>query len=116
MTATQTIHLEPPISSLDPSPGYWALAEEPLYPGVLGFAFESRGLIYIPFIVAEWEGSGQVGKFLDALSQRCCILCVTNPKLRGMLERRGYVMRMELDQRTKLPIDIWQRKTGREDA
>jgi len=36
------------------------------------------------------DGTGQVGKMLDVLSDRCRIIDVVNLKLRGMLVRRGW--------------------------
>lgn len=49
------------------------LAEYELAPGVNGYAIELDGLIYIPIIIAQREGSGDVGRFLDSLSERCRI-------------------------------------------
>ena len=65
--------------------------ETQLAPGVRGFAVEQSGEVWIPVIVAEVEGSGAVGRFLDSLSPRCVIPCVFNPRLMGMLARRGWV-------------------------
>ena len=64
--------------------------EDFLAPGVRGYAIEENGKIYIPLIIAEQEGSGVVGRFLDSLTPRCVIPTVTSVRLRGMLERRGW--------------------------
>jgi len=61
-----------------------------LAPGVRGYTFKKNGLIFIPLIVAEKEGSGDVGRFLDRLSRRCIIMDVTSTRLEGMLRRRGW--------------------------
>lgn len=78
-----------------------------LYPGVQGMAFENGAEIWIPFIRAKQEGSGQVGKFLDALDARCCVIEVCSKRLVGMLERRGWVRTMETFGRAK--IDVWRK-------
>lgn len=71
--------------------------DEPfLAPGVRGYAISSAtGWTYIPLIIAEKQGSGDVGRFLDSLAKCCCIPNVNSPRLRGMLERRGYITRVE---------------------
>lgn len=58
--------------------------------GVMGYAIESNGKIYIPDIHAESEGNGDVGRFLDSLHPRCVIANVLNKRLLGMLIRRGW--------------------------
>jgi hypothetical protein len=68
----------------------WKCGQRPLAPFMRGFAFEQDGLILIPLIVAEREGCGDVGRFLDRLSSRCRIVTVTSTRLAGMLVRRGW--------------------------
>jgi hypothetical protein len=83
---------EPPCAPRDTPfrPGLeWSLAS-----GVLGWAFAHGDRIVIPMIIAEQEGAGEVGSFLDALSDRCVIVTVTSPRLEGMLRRRGYRCRL----------------------
>ena len=80
---------EPPISTHPFPERAWHQTTQ-LAPGVRGFTFEKEGLIFIPLIVAEREGSGDVGRFLDRLSARCVIIDVTSPRLEGILTRRGY--------------------------
>lgn len=74
-----------------------------LAPGVVGYAVEHQGAVYIPVIMARKEGSGDVGRFLDSLSARCRIANVTSPKLAGMLGRRGW--RVEIEE----GCDVWRR-------
>lgn len=74
-----------------------------LAPGVIGYAVEHEGRIYIPLIQARKEGSGDVGRFLDSLSPRCCIPNVTSARLQAMLRRRGW----EIAERD--PVDVWMR-------
>ena len=97
---------EPPISrdasALDFD--FWSCGDRQLAPGVKGFAFEQDGHIIIPLIVAEREGSGDVGRFLDRLSQRCRIVCCTSRRLEAMLRRRGWKMQPDKEYE-----DIWMR-------
>ena len=95
---------EPPTSHENCPWNFWEPTIE-LAPGVQGFAFRSKdgNLIVIPMIVAEHEGNGDVGRFLDRLSARCVIMAVTSKRLEGMLERRGYTM-VEIDN-----CDFWAR-------
>lgn len=71
--------------------------EDWLWPGVRGYAVEAKGKIYIPLIIAEPAGEGNVGRFLDSLSYRCVIPNVTSKRLEGMLERRGWAVHTESD-------------------
>jgi hypothetical protein len=77
--------------------------EDLLAPGVRGYALRARGLIYIPLIIAEKEGSGDVGRFLDSLSPNCVIPTVTSPRLGGMLIRRGFAPTHDGE------TDVWRR-------
>lgn len=84
---------------------HWSREGEPLDPrnepvigvGVRGAAFDLPTGIYIPLIRAEREGSGDVGRFLDALprDRRVVFPGVISQRLRGMLERRGFVNAVE---------------------
>lgn len=76
-----------------------------IWPGVRGFAVMCRGRIYIPMIIATNAGSGDVGRFLDALSPRCSISNVTSKRLRGMLKRRKFNCVMENS--AMGPFDRW---------
>lgn len=60
---------------------------------VRGFAFDTPHGIYIPLVIAEKPGNGDVGKFLDRLPRhrRVIFPSVINAKLQGMLRRRGFV-------------------------
>jgi len=78
--------------------------EGKLAAGVKGYAIKSGSRIMIPLIIAEKEGSGDVGRFLDALSPRCVIPNVTSPRLKGMLKRRGFKPRYDGE------VDIWERE------
>jgi hypothetical protein len=67
------------------------IGEEPVIAkGVRGYAVKREKEIWIPLIMAENEGSGDVGRFLDSLSPRCAVVNVTSPRLVGMLKRRGW--------------------------
>jgi len=77
--------------------------EEFIAPGVRGYAIQQGETVYIPLIIAENEGSGEVGKFLDSLSRRCVIPNVTSPRLAAMLMRRGFAPTYDEG------VDIWKR-------
>ena len=84
-----------------------------IYPGVRGYAMEHEGLIYIPMVFGQ--GDGQVGKFLDELSPRCRMVNVISAKLRHMLKRRGWKMKIEQE----IEVDVWEppmEKQGLTDA
>ncbi len=81
---------------------------EQIAPGVRGQAFELDGRIFIPLIVATQEGNGDVGRFLDSLTQRCVIVNVTSSRLRGMLVRRGWKETFEPSDDGD--VDIWSRR------
>jgi hypothetical protein len=95
------VHYEPPLSKEGSPliPGQEGL----LAPGVRGYAILADGKICIPLIIAEREGSGDVGRFLDSLSPRCVVPNVTSPRLAGMLMRRGFAPR-----HNDL-VDVWER-------
>lgn len=71
-----------------------ALREYPrIAPGVHGeLVWRGRDTVFINVVVAAVEGSGDVGRWLDSLSGfRVIVPLVASPRLKGMLERRGYV-------------------------
>lgn len=81
--------------------------EDLLAPGVRGYAIEKDNEIRIPLIIAEREGTGDVGRFLDRLSQRCVVVSVTSNRLAGMLKRRDWKQTfVKLDGEK---IDEWRR-------
>lgn len=64
-----------------------------LAPGVVGYAHEMEdGVIYFGVIEAVEEGNGDVGRFLDHLptDKTFRIPCIINPRLEGMVVRRGW--------------------------
>lgn len=71
--------------------------EPELGPGVRGVLFDQEDRIVIAVLYATEPGSGDVGRYLDALPKDRLIIfsCVISPRLRGMLERRGYVPGVE---------------------
>lgn len=87
--------------------GCWRMSQHPLAPGVRGCAFLCDGRIWIPLIIAERPGSGDVGRFLSALSPRCSVVAVTSSRLRSMLVRRGFVERTERDEWNDVDLDVW---------
>lgn len=65
-----------------------------LAPGVFGFTRnDPDGSLVIPMVVAEYEGTGDVGRYLDSLprDRRVVVEECISLRLAGMLERRGFV-------------------------
>jgi hypothetical protein len=79
-----------------------------LAPGVIGYAVEHEGCVYIPIITARKQGAGDVGRFLDSLSARCRVPNVTSPRLLGMLQRRGWKAATEVTDDGH-PCEVWAR-------
>jgi hypothetical protein len=96
---------EPPLGEIGAEliPGQ----EGDLAPGVTGYAVLSHGKIWIPWMSAKVEGSGDVGRFLDSLSPRCVVPTVISPRLAGMLLRRGFAPHIE--QTEDGPCEVWSR-------
>jgi hypothetical protein len=65
---------------------------ERLAPGVLGYTAEVGPALLVPLVIAEKEGSGDVGRYLDSLPRDRPVIFpnVINERLAGMLERRGF--------------------------
>ncbi len=72
--------------SLDPrNPGVLA-------PGVQGYTVRTNGTLYVPLVIADRPGNGDVGRFLDSLPLELPIVVpgVVSQRLASMLFRRGY--------------------------
>ena len=84
-----------------------------LAPGVFGYSVESDGALYVPFIMAEKEGSGAVGKFLDELptDRTVKVPNVESARLKGMLERRGFAPEMEWAEEFGEHVEVYVRKS-----
>jgi hypothetical protein len=82
-----------------------------LAPGVRGYAMESDGAIYIPVIIADNPGSGDVGRYLDGLPPDRTIRVpnLTSEILEGMLRRRNFDVIVELAPNGD-KVDVWERK------
>jgi hypothetical protein len=83
-----------------------------LAPGVFGYTVERDGMLLIPFLAANHEGSGDVGRFLDGLPHHRVVGFpnVVSRRLAGMLARRGFVAEvMELDGE---PVEVLVRRKG----
>lgn len=94
---------EPPLS--DPGSPLDPLNPGTLAPGVDGYAVAHAGRVYIPAVHATRPGSGDVGRFLDALSPRCVFPCVISERLAEMLMRRGW--RPTLEDAHGEVVDVW---------
>lgn len=86
---------------------------EQVAPGVIGYLVEhDDGSLYVPLIAAVDEGRGDVGRFLDSLptDRRVVVPNVLNDILAGMLKRRGFKNRMEMDEDG--PVAVWARRAS----
>jgi len=84
--------------------------EPRLAPGVRGYTVWSGGALYIPIIVADSEGTGDVGRYLDSLPRDRTVKfpTVLNPRLCGMLRRRGF--RPVIEDTPMRPCEVWTRE------
>ena len=98
-----TLTYEPPTTKVGT---VCTIGQEPIIAaGVRGYAVKHEAEIWIPLIIAEKEGSGEVGRFLDSLSPRCAVVNVTSPRLEGMLKRRGWAPKWDGE------CDVWRKET-----
>ena len=63
-----------------------------LAPGVSGYTSEVGEALLVPVIIADKEGNGDVGRYLDTLPRDRWVIfpTVLSARLAGMLERRGF--------------------------
>ncbi len=81
-----------------------------LAPGVRGYTIEAHGALYIPVIMADVPGRGDVGRYLDSLKDRVVrVPTVTSDVLEGMLRRRGFVLIEETAPNGE-SVEVWERK------
>lgn len=95
-----------------PRPG----SEPEIAPGVHGYLLEEPDGIWIPIINAAREGSGDVARFLDSLPRDRAVHfpAVLNPRLAGMLARRGYELRSVWVEEYGEHTDVWVRAAAPE--
>ena len=86
--------------------------EPELATGVRGVLFETEEGIYIPWISADREGSGHVGRYLDSLPRdhRVVFPTVISRRLAGMLRRRGFHETTEYAPEFGELVDVYERK------
>ena len=82
-----------------------------VYPGVCGVMFDEgeRGM-YVPIVIAEAQGSGDVGRFIDHLLSEYHTVkfpCVLSVRLKGMLGRRGFRLTHEWDELGGEWVEVW---------
>lgn len=86
---------------------------ERLAPGVFGYNADmgEKGL-YVPWIQAEHEGSGDVGRYLDRLprDRRVVFPTILSARLAGMLARRGFVPGQEWADEVGEWVDLMERR------
>jgi len=100
--------------------GYQLLTgHERLASGVFGYTTETDGGLYVGWIAAEHEGSGDVGRYLDSLphDRRVVFPTVLSSRLVGMLLRRGFTVGEEYAEELGEWVDLMERPvTVREEA
>lgn len=96
---------EPPISTS----GEEINILEPSYlaPDIQGYAVVVGDEVWIPDIRCDKPGLGLVSQFIENLSPRCCFVNVISPKLEGMLRRRGWCKRSEVNDGEF--VDVWRK-------
>lgn len=82
------------------------MATYELAPGVQGYAMAGPdGSTYVPWLEAEHEGNGDVGRFLDSLDSGTKVPTVISKRLMGMLARRGW--KPTIEHTDMGPCDVW---------
>ena len=74
--------------------------------GVWGVTHEAKGgTVTIWWLEAALEGSGAVGRYLDSLPRDRTVYVqeVLNPRLGGMLQRRGFTRAFDTDDWFRIP-------------
>lgn len=66
-------------------------------PGVRGYMIDEGEALWVPLVVSEHPGTGDVSRFLDALPRDRTVKFPTiiSPRLEGMLARRGFLRSVE---------------------
>ena len=85
---------------------------ERLADGVLGYSADTDHGLYIPFIMAEVQGDGRVGKYLDSLprDRRVVFPTILSMRLAEMLIRRGFHSDIEWSEDAGEHIEIMERQ------
>jgi len=85
----------------------------PVAPGVRAWIKDDGppGEMLLLGVLAEVEGSGDVGRWLDALprDRKVAVPNVTSERLAGMLERRGFRKRRRYDEHLDDWLEVWVR-------
>ncbi len=83
-----------------------------LAPGVLGYAIQYEAATYLPLIVVERPGSGDVARFLDSLpwDRTWKVPSVVNGRLAGMLARCGFTREWEWAPELGENVEVWVRR------
>ncbi len=66
--------------------------------------------VYVPFVFSLEEGRGHVLQLIELLKERYAVVKfpnVLNPKLVGMLLRRGFKVEMEYSQEFDEAVEVW---------
>lgn len=82
--------------------------------GVRGYTVWSGDALYVPLIMAEEPGNGDVARYLDSLPRDRCVKFpnVLSSKLAQMLVRRGFVFEHEEGPGGE-PVELYVRQARR---
>jgi hypothetical protein len=82
-----------------------------LAPGVRGYTVEHEGAVYVPVVIADKPGSGDVGRWLDSLDPKKTwkFPTVLSPVLEGMLKRRGFTQALEWSPEFDEMCELWEK-------
>lgn len=93
---------------------------ERLAPGIRGHFFqtEHKG-VYIPTLLSDKEGKGNVGIYIDHLKEKHSQIRfpnVSNPILSGMLQRRGFIQKREYVPllKTHANVHVWKQSYSKQ--
>jgi len=94
-------------NQLNVDPRTFQLMQE-LAPGVYGYTMEHEGALYVPLLVAENPGTGQVRAYLDSLPRDRTVKfpCVISSILEAALLRRGFVPSVEWSDTHQEHVDV----------
>ncbi len=93
--------------------GYMGLDE--LADGVFGYTVEDGDSVYIPILWSENPEQGNVSRYLDSLptDRRVVFPSVISGRLRGALERRGFVVETEWSDEIGEEVEVYARAASR---
>lgn len=83
---------------------------EQLAPGVQGYTLDLEGQLWVPLVISEDPGQGNVSRYLDNLPRNRTVRFpnVISPRLERMLERRGFRLVFDITEEWGA-VPVWER-------